>query len=330
MKRKQTVRTAVSLVLVLLLCFCTMTACRSAGGVKVTEVKSGVTADAIRYYKGTENYPFFVMEKDGAFYLIDHNGAKTADRSFEEILFGEAEPYGDRVVLKTWTSESEMAMITADGRIGEEVAGAFGYGGDDSVTPVWYKGHAAVIYNASDGLIGEYSAAAYKENPPTRCPGTVSLTKASVVAVREVLQSRPCETLENAELAVTYSDKYALMDVESGALITEFVYEFADRVGFVDGLLAVKKDGKWGYVREDGTAVTAFAYETVSDESGMEQVYAPVNGYIAVKKDGKFGLIDTDGKTVTEAQYDDVSQVSGDGYFWYKKDGVWSSAKIET
>lgn len=328
MKRKWAVRRVVSCLTVLLLCLCTMAGCRSEKSEgQPPAVVATVEADAVRYYKGTENYAFFVMEKDGVFRLIDHKGEAVTDRSFEEVYFGEAHPHSGRAVLKTWTEDHEAAMITADGRIGDSVTAAFGYAGE-SVTVVWYQGKAAMIYGDSDGQISEYSAARYKENPPKRCPGTIATAKASVVAVQEVLETVADANYEDVRVATKYSDRYALMDVESGTLITEFVYEYRDAVGFVDGLLAVKKDGHWGYVREDGTAVTPFVYEMISNESGREQLYAPVNGYIVVKKDGKFGLIDTDGNVVIDTQYEDVSQVNGDGYYWFKKGGTWSSAKV--
>lgn len=329
MKKRRVVWRAISCAMVLLLCLCTMVACRSEkDDVQAPAVVVAIEADAVRYYKGTENYAFFVMEKDGVFRLIDHKGEAVSEETFTYIGFGEPEPYDTEVKLHTYAAEGAIVTIEADGSLGEQCTGIFGYGGE-GVTAVWHRGKAAVTYNDSDGWIGEYSVAEYRKNARRRCPGTVAIGTPKVVAVREVLTVTTDENYEGAEFADEYSDRYALMDVESGRLISDFIYEEHDRVGMVDGLIAVKKDGKWGYVRADGTAATAFVYEMISDQSGREQLYAPVNGYVAVKKDGKFGLIDTDGNVVVGAQYDDITQVNGDGYYWFAKDGTWSSAKVD-
>lgn len=57
--------------------------------------------------------------------------------------------------------------------------------------------------------------------------------------------------------------------------------------GYSDGYAAVKKDGKWNFVSENGSLLTDVWFKSVKDFS---------NGFGVVEKDnGRFGYIDTDG-----------------------------------
>lgn len=71
-----------------------------------------------------------------------------------------------------------------------------------------------------------------------------------------------------------------------------------------DGIIAVSKGGKWGFVKTDGQVVIDPVYEDVRSFS---------NGVAAVKKDGKWGFIDTDGNIVIECQFTDVKYMSDNG-----------------
>lgn len=55
---------------------------------------------------------------------------------------------------------------------------------------------------------------------------------------------------------------------------------------FSDGLAAVKRDGKWGFIDKDGFPKISCHYDEVSDFS---------NGTAAVVQDGKRFLIGKDG-----------------------------------
>ena len=45
-----------------------------------------------------------------------------------------------------------------------------------------------------------------------------------------------------------------------GVLTTDFIYEECGSES--DGVLAAKKDGKWGYITADGTEVIPFEYDS--------------------------------------------------------------------
>lgn len=56
-----------------------------------------------------------------------------------------------------------------------------------------------------------------------------------------------------------------------------------------------KKDGKYGYVNENGIVVVPYEYEDATEQNKY--------GYVAVKKDGKWGSLDAKGKVVVEPTY---------------------------
>lgn len=64
---------------------------------------------------------------------------------------------------------------------------------------------------------------------------------------------------------------------------------------YKDGLVAVLKDGKWGYIDSSGKIIIPLQYEDPSQFT---------HGYVDVKQNGKVGLIDKTGKVVVPLQYD--------------------------
>ena len=66
---------------------------------------------------------------------------------------------------------------------------------------------------------------------------------------------------------------------------------------FVDGLVLVEKDGKYGYLNQKGEVVIDFLYD------GVESFY---NGVAIVKVSGKYFLINKDGKPINNQKYDNL------------------------
>lgn len=64
---------------------------------------------------------------------------------------------------------------------------------------------------------------------------------------------------------------------------------------YKDGLVAVLKDGKWGYIDTSGRIIVPLQYESPSQFT---------HGYVDVKQNGKVGLIDKTGKVIVPLQYD--------------------------
>ena len=83
---------------------------------------------------------------------------------------------------------------------------------------------------------------------------------------------------------------------------------------FTDGLCAVKKDGKWGYVNKQGEVIVSLSYKYVH----------PFNeGTAAVMKENdKYILIDKNGKQILPNEYEEAHSFS-EGLALVKKNGKW-------
>lgn len=78
-----------------------------------------------------------------------------------------------------------------------------------------------------------------------------------------------------------------------------------------EGLAAVKKDGKWGYIDTTGQVVVPVQYDDIASFR---------EGLAKVKKDGKYGFVDKTGQVVIPLQYDYAWSFS-EGLATVKKNG---------
>ncbi len=75
---------------------------------------------------------------------------------------------------------------------------------------------------------------------------------------------------------------------------------------FSDGLAAVMKDGKVGFINVDNELVIPFQFDYSSNRWG-DTGYLFHDGYcVMTNKDGKFGLIDISGNWIVEPEYDEL------------------------
>ncbi len=323
--KKQTRWFAYSLASVLvigaLLCGCS----NQSGPFKI--LLRGVKADTIRYSQGTLNYQVAVIERDGKFGLINYQGEIVAPVENDEIVLTETQ-YGSGVtMLRAIRENGNQHLETtfeADGTVSDVEAGGFGY--DPEAEPYWYNG-AFTSHSEATELSYEKSW-----HPKYNRLGTIVLERQRVIPVQEMKGYTTNEY--GGIVADLVSENYALLDYDTKTLLTDFVYEDVSYIGFADGVLPVKKGGKWGYVNEKGEALTEFIYD-VSEigENGQTpkiRMYASTNGYTVVHKGDAWGLIDNQGNTIAEPVYEDISQVNDKGQFWFKKNGKWSLAEIVT
>lgn len=101
---------------------------------------------------------------------------------------------------------------------------------------------------------------------------------------------------------VDYESKYGLINKKNEVVIP-FMYESMGNLS--ESLIAVKKDGKWGYVDTKNKAIIPInlAYETVSDFSdGLAAVFS----YEENSDNLKYGYIDKTGKLVIPMQFTKV------------------------
>lgn len=127
--------------------------------------------------------------------------------------------------------------------------------------------------------------------------------------------------------------KYAIY--YEGRLVSDFIY---DKCGsYTDGVMAVCKDGKWGYVDKDGKIVIPFEYDASWQEytsnrktSNQEDYcYAAFGGYVPLVKDGKWEMRDTGGKVVIPSGIFEAIRPVHDSKCWVKKDGKWGVIELQ-
>ncbi len=115
-----------------------------------------------------------------------------------------------------------------------------------------------------------------------------------------------------AETACTADSKYfigynsdysvrTLLDEQGRALVSSKGYDDVDYYGISNGVFAVMKNNKVGYMNTRGKLVVPAIYDTMRDPNDKydESWSEPVSdGRILVSKNGKLGLIDTSNKIV--------------------------------
>lgn len=99
---------------------------------------------------------------------------------------------------------------------------------------------------------------------------------------------------------------------------------YVDRDRYHGGFAAVENaEGKWGYIKQDGTLVIDFKYDAVNADSyAADSCLAFDSGCVAVKKDGKMGIVDINDNVIVAFEYDVILQ--GDqGVYLAQKGGEW-------
>ncbi len=107
--------------------------------------------------------------------------------------------------------------------------------------------------------------------------------------------------------AVKQDGKWGFIDDE-GNVVVEPKYDAAN--SFSEGLAAVQSNGKWGYIDKTGTLVIPFT---------LDSTYAFSEGLAVYSSGYYYGYIDTSGKKITEAVYVEASSFK-DGVACVKKE----------
>lgn len=109
----------------------------------------------------------------------------------------------------------------------------------------------------------------------------------------------------------------------------KYIYEIATRNSgyFSEGIIAAKKDGKWGVIDENGNVVINFEYD---NSPYLDHNYNNlIDKYIIVEKNGKSGCIDKNGKVLVDFKYDGLLETSNNNLLaaiYNRKLGIINSA----
>ncbi len=132
------------------------------------------------------------------------------------------------------------------------------------------------------------------------------------------------ETPENDSLAVyALPGKRGYINVNTGRVVIDAeTNDYCKAWVFSEGLAAVMKDGKIGFINAQNEVVIPFKFD-YSDECRMYDFgYLFHNGYsIMTNANGDLGLIDKSGNWVVEPAYDEIWAPHSSGYRVIVKDG---------
>lgn len=92
---------------------------------------------------------------------------------------------------------------------------------------------------------------------------------------------------------------------------------------FYEGMIGVKKNGKWGFIDNNGIEIIPFQYDRIGRQNmDNSEEFSFSNKLAAVKKDDKWGFIDRKGNIIIPFQYDDVCSFNST-YTKACKNGKW-------
>lgn len=281
-------------------------------------ILSGIEADSIQYYKCAESGNFAVIGKDGKYGIIGYDGKILLPIEYDEICQGCG---AEREYIWVIKGDSHYSV---DKNV--QLMEFWGFGGDVDPEAYWYNGKL-VVFLEGTGILGgleELSCVMIDQTP---------WEKNAVLPVQEM---RGIEHSAWGSMPKVDNTNYALVDTTTGKLVSDFVYsDFDTSNGFREGVLAIKKGDKWGFIDAQGNELTEFVYDPYAQYDIYEAleysyyIFSAANGYIAVLRNGKWGLIDLQGNTVVDTAYDGISQVNPDGMFWLKENGTWSLYQLE-
>lgn len=267
-----------------------------------------------------KNYGYAVIKKGTSYGLIDMDGNFLDGMEFQKVDTHESryhvtyrEPHYDAM---TGTETTEFSLT------------------EDGLSYVFGHGDVSNLYGGLyfwDGSLKQYYLAngmPEPEIPISVCEIPEILNDGSLKFKEHIKESQLVECCRNIDR------KYALY--AKGSLVTDFIY---DECGsYSEGLMAVCKDGKWGYVDNYGELIIPIEY----DASWKEYVpyknygngepedfcYAASGGYVVLCRDGKWELRDTKGQKVIQPEIFEKICPVYNGKCWVRKNGKWGVIQI--
>lgn len=261
---------------------------------------------------------YAVIEMGDSYGLIGQDGAMLGDMDY--VLISDSN-YGYVLVRE---AENDTGLYSEWLRDGASEITASDSGGRSVNRGIFY--YCDGLHNVNEGLQEEDG-----DMYPVIIPDTAIPVKQSDSLYRT-------EDGEYLDWAADLPGKYAVC--RNGSLMTDFIYDECGSSS--EGLMAVKRDGKWGYVNENGDIVIPIEYDAsweqyqpniyrMDEYTGEyeEFCYAASDGYIPLKKDGAWELRDTEGTLIIEPDIFEEIRPVYDGKCWVKQDGKWGVVQIK-
>lgn len=299
-----------------------------------TVSETGIEADDI-YYLRYDNYmnvpeneldrqifsSCAVIQKDGLYGIVNDSGKIIVEAEYSEAgtvagyysLHSETPVYSEEYRINV----NDFYLDDTTGQLKPAVA-------------VWapnINGYKGYYYYCEGELhnVRESFGQMAKSSTQTGSPGTMGVKQAA-----SLLDASSAKHM--AGWADEIPGSYAVYG--DGGLVTDFIYEECGSESC--GLLAVKKDGKWGYVNARGEIVIPMEYDaswpqyTAQGSDGEKPYcYAASEDYVPLLKNGEWEMRNTDGALViAPGVFEEIRPVYN-GKCWVKKDGKWNVIKLE-
>ena len=266
------------------------------------------------------------FEADGKWGLIDYKGNVALTPRYDKIAASAdsngfvgltRKVIGDRVLYT-----DETTLVEKDGKFEAEpfYDGMLGTNGKIQRAFYWIPEEEKAYVGGVQAYAGDYDI-----SDLTFCAQIGALKDAGI----------PYVTSKSGSIINTESPDVVL--VSNGKRVNGEYY--TDGGCFSEGLIAVCKEGAWGYINEKGETVIPFELDAVSTidysySMGLcrEMVYEASNGYVSVSMGGACALYDTRGNKVIEYEvFDKILPVFSDGkrdLAWVKTNGAWGVIRI--
>lgn len=251
-------------------------------------------------YGDFPGYPSLsLISNNGKYGLIDYSGKIIAEPKYDNISIG----YGGKYLLTNIGADNNTygECFTLDGNLNvisismDDAVNIAGTDVDDTIA--WDKTKQSLCLVNESGITTEsvnqkdpVGVSFYNES------GTSLLSTAKALAI-------------------------------NGKLSTDFIF---DRSGeFSDGLIAMSKNGKWGYYDKSGNIVIPFSYDggwnmaPEFDWSKDDSAYAASSGYVVLYQNKQYALYDTNGKCIIDFGKFDAIRPVVDGKAWVEQNGKW-------
>jgi len=267
-------------------------------------------------YDGIETAPwwkpapdFIMVSVGGKWGLVDRAGKELFPPRYDEMdMFCK-----DKVVVK---SAGKYGVVTRTGA--EVVPPQY-----DSLWGAWDNAKFAMM--SRDGKWGMIDLEGKEVVPPTYDDIAGSIDDTVIIkqggkwgAVNgkgvELVAPKYSDITGYGEFLLTVKTpegKFAAINMKTGKEAVPPLYESMLRP--TDGTVAVKRDGKWGYLDTDGKEIVPAIYDEALPFQG---------GNAAVKRGGKRLFIDKTGAEVKAPDYDFFT-AGGDGFFKVVRGGLW-------
>ena len=280
-----------------------------------------VTADKVLFLMpGTTPYPYFFLQKDGVWQAMDESGTPVTG-TYNNVFL----THYDGSFLPLLTENGyEGYFLLPDGTLKEGADAGLGFmTGAEIYWNILTDAPVLICADPDQSRILSYDREEYLsyEEFYFNSEEYAAWAKPNVIPVRAVtgVSLSPADEYGWSTATPSYAhERYALFDLKTGTLLTDFVYsEAGDRCDHF-GAIPMKKSTGWGYVNLEGREITEFIYENHDTEewSGAHIFRRAANGYIPLKQNGLWGFCDLEGNVLFEPQFEEVTLANTNGVFF--------------